>query len=93
MPAHQEHPREREEDPFASRRSLAASGLGESPEREDLAEGIGLFLVFFSAYDAVAGIGTGLAMRSARDLSAAHKTGHPGARASEAVLIGPTGRA
>jgi len=32
--------------------------------------GIGTFLVFFSAYDAVAGIGTGLAMRSARDLPA-----------------------
>jgi hypothetical protein len=32
--------------------------------------GIGVFLVFFSAYDAVAGIGTGLAMRSARDLVA-----------------------
>ena len=30
--------------------------------------GIGVFLVFFSSYDAVAGIGTGLAMRSARDL-------------------------
>ena len=30
--------------------------------------GVGVFLVFFSAYDAVAGIGTGLAMRSARDL-------------------------
>jgi hypothetical protein len=30
--------------------------------------GIGLFLVFFSAYDAVAGIGTGLAMRDARGL-------------------------
>jgi hypothetical protein len=31
--------------------------------------GVGIFLVFFSAYDAVAGIATGLAMRSARDLS------------------------
>jgi hypothetical protein len=37
--------------------------------------GIGVFLVFFSAYDAVAGIGTGLAMRSARDLSAAQQEG------------------
>ena len=32
--------------------------------------GIGMFMVFFSAYDTLAGIGTGLAMRSARDLSA-----------------------
>ena len=37
--------------------------------------GLGLFLVFFSAYDAVAGIGTGLAMRSARDLSAVQQEG------------------
>jgi hypothetical protein len=37
--------------------------------------GIGVFLVFFSAYDAVAGIGTGLAMRSARDLSAVQQEG------------------
>jgi hypothetical protein len=37
--------------------------------------GIGLFLVFFSAYDTLAGIGTGLAMRSARDLSAAQQEG------------------
>jgi len=37
--------------------------------------GIGVFLVFFSAYDAVAGIGTGLAMRSARDLSAMQQEG------------------
>jgi hypothetical protein len=35
--------------------------------------GIGAFLVFFSAYDAVAGIGTGLAMRDARDLPAAQQ--------------------
>lgn len=35
--------------------------------------GIGTFLVFFSAYEAVAGIGTGLAMRSARDLPTAHQ--------------------
>lgn len=32
--------------------------------------GIRVFLVFFSAYDSVAGIATGLAMRSARDLTA-----------------------
>jgi hypothetical protein len=32
--------------------------------------GIGVFLVFFSAYDAVAGIATGLAMRDARELPA-----------------------
>jgi hypothetical protein len=37
--------------------------------------GIGVFLVFFSAYDAVAGIGTGLAMRSARDLSVVQQEG------------------
>ena len=37
--------------------------------------GIGLFLVFYSAYDSVAGIATGLAMRSARDLSAAQQEG------------------
>jgi hypothetical protein len=30
--------------------------------------GMGIFLVFFSAYDTLAGIGTGLAMHSARDL-------------------------
>jgi hypothetical protein len=37
--------------------------------------GIGVFLVFFSAYDAVAGIGTGLAMRSARELSVVQQEG------------------
>ena len=37
--------------------------------------GIGVFLVFFSAYDTLAGIGTGLAMRSARGLSAAQQEG------------------
>jgi hypothetical protein len=36
---------------------------------------IGAFLVFFSAYDTLAGIGTGLAMRSARDLSTAQQEG------------------
>jgi len=37
--------------------------------------GIGIFLVFFSAYDAVAGIATGLAMRNARDLSDTQQQG------------------
>ena len=37
--------------------------------------GIGVFLVFYSAYDAVAGIATGLAMRSARDLSTVQQEG------------------
>lgn len=37
--------------------------------------GVGVFLVFFSAYDSVAGIATGLAMRSARDLSATQQQG------------------
>jgi hypothetical protein len=37
--------------------------------------GIGLFLVFFSAYDTLAGIGTGLAMRSARTFSAVQQEG------------------
>ncbi|HEX7189359.1 MAG TPA: hypothetical protein VF423_14155 [Actinomycetes bacterium] len=37
--------------------------------------GLGVFLVFFSAYDAVAGIATGLAMRSARDLSPIQQEG------------------
>lgn len=37
--------------------------------------GIGIFLVFFSAYDAVAGVGTGLAMRSARELSLVQQEG------------------
>ena len=37
--------------------------------------GVGTFLVFYSAYDAVAGIGTGLAMRSARDLQAVQQDG------------------
>jgi hypothetical protein len=37
--------------------------------------GVGVFLIFFSAYDAVAGIATGLAMRSARDLSPAEQNG------------------
>jgi hypothetical protein len=35
--------------------------------------GIGVFLIFFSAYDAVAGIATGLAMRDARDLPASEQ--------------------
>jgi hypothetical protein len=37
--------------------------------------GVGVFLVFFSAYEAVAGIATGLAMRSARDLSPVQQAG------------------
>lgn len=37
--------------------------------------GIGVFLVFFSAYDTLAGIGTGRAMRSARGLSATQQEG------------------
>jgi hypothetical protein len=37
--------------------------------------GIGAFLVFFSAYDTLAGIGTGLAMHTARDLPAAQQEG------------------
>ena len=37
--------------------------------------GIGAFLVFFSAYDTLAGIGTGLAMYTARDLPAAQQEG------------------
>jgi hypothetical protein len=37
--------------------------------------GIGTFLVFFSAYDSLAGIGTGLALRTARDLPAAQQDG------------------
>jgi hypothetical protein len=37
--------------------------------------GIGVFLLFFSAYDAVAGIATGLAMRNARDLPPAEQNG------------------
>lgn len=37
--------------------------------------GLGVFLIFFSAYDAVAGIATGLAMRTARDLSPEQQVG------------------
>jgi hypothetical protein len=37
--------------------------------------GVGAFLVFYSAYDAVAGISTGLAMRNARDLPPAQQEG------------------
>jgi hypothetical protein len=37
--------------------------------------GIGAFLVFFSAYDSLAGIATGLAMRHARDLPAVQQDG------------------
>jgi hypothetical protein len=37
--------------------------------------GLGVFMVFFSAYDAVAGIAMGLAMRSARNLTASQQEG------------------
>ena len=37
--------------------------------------GIGVFLIFFSAYDTLAGIGTGLAMHTARGLSAEQQEG------------------
>ena len=37
--------------------------------------GLGVFLIFFTAYDAIAGIATGLAMRHARDLPAAQQEG------------------
>src|ERR687893_218292 len=37
--------------------------------------GVGGFLVFFGAYDTLAGIGTGLAMHTARDLPAAQQEG------------------
>lgn len=37
--------------------------------------GLGVFLVVYSAYDAIAGISTGLAMRNARDLPAAQQEG------------------
>jgi hypothetical protein len=37
--------------------------------------GLGVFIVFYSAYDAVAGIGTGLAMRDARDLPPVQQAG------------------
>jgi hypothetical protein len=37
--------------------------------------GLGVFLVFYSAYDAVAGIATGLALRTARDLPPAQQDG------------------
>ncbi len=37
--------------------------------------GVGVFVVVFSAYDSIAGVATGLAMRTARDLSAAQQAG------------------
>jgi hypothetical protein len=37
--------------------------------------GVGVFLLFFGAYDTLAGIGTGLALRSARDLPAEQQQG------------------
>jgi hypothetical protein len=53
---------------------LLADGLGRAATWVTRL-GIGTFMVFFSAYDAVAGIGTGLAMRTARDLSATQQDG------------------
>jgi hypothetical protein len=53
---------------------LLADGYGH-PNARVMRLGIGVFLVFFSAYDAVAGIATGLAMRNARDLSAVQQQG------------------
>jgi hypothetical protein len=37
--------------------------------------GVGVFLLFFGAYDSIAGIATGLAMRTARDLPPAQQDG------------------
>jgi len=37
--------------------------------------GMGIFLTFYSAYDAVAGIGTGLALHTARDLTPTQQDG------------------
>lgn len=53
---------------------LLADGLGPAAARATQL-GVGVFLVFFSAYDAVAGIATGLAMRSARDLTVEQQQG------------------
>ena len=53
---------------------LLADGYGRTNARV-IHLGVGVFLVFFSAYDAVAGIATGLAMRSARDLSTVQQEG------------------
>jgi hypothetical protein len=47
---------------------LLADGLGRA-SAWPLCIGMGTFLVFFSAYDTLAGIGTGLAMRGTRGLS------------------------
>jgi hypothetical protein len=51
---------------------LLAEELGAS-RRWSTGLGLGAFLIFFSAYDAVAGIATGLALRSARDLPVAQQ--------------------
>ena len=60
--------------PVALSVMLLADGYGRV-NRWTTRVGVGLFMVFFSAYDAVAGIGMGLAMRSARDLSASQAEG------------------
>ena len=48
--------------------------------------GIGAFLVFYSAYDGIAGISTGLAMRNARDLPGRPARGRVGHRQGLARL-------
>lgn len=53
---------------------LLADGFGRATAWT-MRVGIGIFLVFFSAYDSVAGISTGLAMRRARDLSEVQQEG------------------
>ena len=53
---------------------LLAAGLGRATAWATRL-GVGAFLVFFSAYDTLAGIGTGLAMQSARDLSTTQQEG------------------
>ncbi len=51
---------------------LLAEELGQAPTWA-FRLGLGAFLTFYSAYDAVAGIGTGLAMRTARDFGPAEQ--------------------
>ena len=53
---------------------LLADGFGKAGTWP-LRLGMGVFLVFFSAYDTLAGIGTGLAMRGTRELSTAQRDG------------------
>ena len=53
---------------------LADEALGEAGSWT-IRLAIGIFLVFYSSYDAVAGIGTGLAMRAARDLTPSQQDG------------------